>query len=151
MKTAFLSLTLSLMFTTLLSGCNGRSGLERYELSGMVTFQGEPVPQGQVRLTPDRSAGHVGPGSIAEIIDGKYRTPEGRGVVGGPYKVQILGYKTKPGATEETLFPHIPLFPVYVTEIELDSADAVIDFEVPETQEVKQGGQPNESGKASGK
>lgn len=64
----------------------------RYELSGQVTFKGQPVPVGTIVFVPDESKGNRGPGTSAGIADGRYRTPLGQGTIGGPHKVRLSGY-----------------------------------------------------------
>lgn len=64
-------------------------------VSGAVTYKGQPVPNGEIRLTPDSNQGNVGPAVVAMIKDGTYATREGKGIVGGKYQVRIMGYKAR--------------------------------------------------------
>ncbi|HWL10122.1 MAG TPA: hypothetical protein VNQ76_17080 [Planctomicrobium sp.] len=85
------------MFIVLVSlssimGCGNSDSLKKFELSGQVTLDGAPVPVGEISFTPDFSEGNSGPGSIAKIVHGKYQTQSGKGLVGGPYLVQITAY-----------------------------------------------------------
>ena len=71
----------------LFAGCGKSSSVERYELSGKMTFHGAPVPVGVILFEPAK--GNGGPGAMAEIHDGEYRTPPGKGTVGGPHIARI--------------------------------------------------------------
>jgi len=44
------------------TGCN--SGTKLYPLAGEVTYNGEPVPEGSIRFTPDASKGNKGAGHL---------------------------------------------------------------------------------------
>ncbi len=72
-------------------GC-GDGGTKRYQVSGRITFDGEPVPAGSISFDPDSSQGNRGPGGYAVIEDGRYHTLADRGVVGGPHQVRVSGY-----------------------------------------------------------
>lgn len=112
----------------MLSGCGGASGPTRYELSGHVLHQGNPVPIGEIILRPDAAAGNDGPGSVTEIRDGAYRTEPGRGVVGGPYLVEIMGFDGVPvGESTEGAV----LFEPVTRKVELPRQASTHDFEVP--------------------
>lgn len=72
------------------SGCGPNDGLEpRLPVSGMVTYKGEPVPQGSINFEPEDPAGRPATGLIE---DGRFRlttlTP-GDGAIPGRYKVAI--------------------------------------------------------------
>lgn len=73
-----------------LAGCGDR-GPPRYDLAGSVTWKSQPVPRGYIVFTPDSAAGNAGPGTQADIVDGKYKTPPGEGTIGGPHNVSISG------------------------------------------------------------
>jgi hypothetical protein len=55
-----------------LTGCGG--GTQRIRISGQVTFQGKPVPYGNLVFEPDQSKGNRGPQGYAKIQDGRYDT-----------------------------------------------------------------------------
>lgn len=114
------------------SGCGGggTDGPARYGLSGTVTYDGKPVPFGQMIFSPDTAAGNSGPQGFAEIRDGKYQTAEGKGTVGGPHVVQITGFGSDPATGSEDN-PVPPLFSEYQTKADLPKEDATMDFEVP--------------------
>lgn len=108
----------------------------RYELSGHVTFKGQPVPVGTIVFVPDESKGNRGPGTSAGIADGRYRTPPGQGTIGGPHKVRLSGYdgwvRPIPGAPSGQMMPAgPPLFENVELEVEIPRADATLDFHLP--------------------
>lgn len=87
-------LTICLFVVSLsLSGCG--EGSPYSNVSGTVTYQGQPVANGEIRMTPDSNQGNQGPAVVAIIKDGAYSTPEGKGVVGGIYQLRIMGFKGK--------------------------------------------------------
>lgn len=121
-------LGLAPVFVLLLSGCSGSSGPPRYEVSGAVTYNGKPVPAGEVSFQPDASKGNKGPGSLALIKDGRYKTNPKKGVVGGPYIVRILGFDgvaVGDSSTGKTLFDQ------YETKVEFPKQATTQDFSVP--------------------
>jgi hypothetical protein len=119
---------ITIFLVGMLTGCGASSGPTRYELSGRVLHQGKPVPIGEIILRPDAAAGNDGPGSVATIRDGAYRTEAGRGVVGGPYIVEIMGFDGIPvGESTEGAV----LFDPITRKVELSRQAATHDFEVP--------------------
>lgn len=106
-----------------LAGCN--RGPKTYHLTGTITYQGKPVPVGNIMFEPE-TGGQPG---FAKIKDGKYDTSlEGQGVLGGPHRVTITGLD---GIQRGELLNGIQLFPDYRTTADLPASDAVQDFEVP--------------------
>jgi hypothetical protein len=67
-------------------GC-GSSGPQRFSIGGTITFDGSPVPDGEILLTPDAATG--GPTVAGHIENGEYFIPEKRGPLAGKYKVAI--------------------------------------------------------------
>jgi hypothetical protein len=118
----------------LLTGCSRNDGPQRYTVSGKVTYDGKPVPKGFVTFSPDTEAGNSGPGGGAEVRDGVYQTAPGKGVVGGPHRVRIIGFdgiaRTESG---EELADGAALFPTYQSTVDFPKADATHDFEVTTT------------------
>jgi len=114
----------------LVSGCAPPvpDGPPRYELSGSVTFDGKPVPAGEMILSPDTTQGNAGPGAIVMIKDGQYQTEPGAGIVGGAYTVQILGFD---GVATEQSPEGTSIFPTYETTVEFPTENTTHDFEVP--------------------
>jgi len=112
------------------AGCGGNEGPERYDLSGTVTYQGQPVPRGYIQFTPDSSLSNAGPAGYADIQDGKYDTSKnGKGTVGGPHTVTIEGYDgiAKP---EAELPSGTPLFDEWNTIADLPKEPGAMDFKV---------------------
>lgn len=110
-------------------GCSGsEDGPQRYKVTGSLTVAGKPVPAGIIIFEPDLKKGNSGPGGIADIIEGKYKTKPDKGIVGGPHTVRIIGY-TKPhlrGQPEPDL-----LFPEYRVAVDFPSDhDIEKDFDI---------------------
>jgi hypothetical protein len=119
----------------LLTGCGG-SDIELTDLSGKVTFAGQPVVYGQIEFVPDSGKGHQGPAGTAEIVDGSYSTRStGRGVLPGPHLVRITAYEERPvAASDDETAPSSskpPIFSGFTLEKELKEKSQ--DFDVPET------------------
>jgi len=108
-------------------GC-GPGGPPRYDISGSITYNGKPVPGGRIVFEPDREQNNHGPASYAVIKDGHYATDSGKGPVGGPHIVRIMGRDGV--STFES--PHgTTIFPEYRTKVDLPREDTGKDFEVP--------------------
>ncbi len=121
--------TLLAAMATILAGCNASSdGPPRYQVSGTATLNGQPIPVGEVSLTPDTDKGNSGPGSVARIVDGKYQTESGMGVVGGPYTVSISAFDGVPvgESTEGTPLLQQP----HKESVEFEKQDSVKDFAI---------------------
>lgn len=114
-----------------IAGCGGDSGPPRYDVSGTVTYNGQPVPEGVISFRPDGSKGNEGPAANANIIDGKYDTSvAGKGTVGGAHVVIIRGFDGEARPDDE--LPHgKPLFSEYTTNVDLPKSQGeTIDFDV---------------------
>ncbi len=116
-----------------LVGCNDMDGPRRYRLSGSVTYDGKPVPAGIISLEPDTSLGNSGPGTLVEFTNGRYRTTRGKGTVGGPHLVRIVGHDGK--AISEMPLGRC-LFQEYRLQVDLPRHDAAYDFDVPDDHHV---------------
>jgi len=117
------------LLAVVLAGCGG----ERvYPLSGTVTYQGKPVPTGNIVFEPDAAAGNKGPAAFATIKDGHYDTRDGasRGTIGGPHLVRIQG---RDGIPRGELLNGMPLFRDYNTTVDLPKKSGEQNFEVPAT------------------
>jgi len=118
-----------MLFAVLLSGCGGESGPARYDISGKVTFDGKPIPQGSIAFQP--VDGGIG-GGFAIIQDGQYDTSQGgRGHLGGSHKVVITGTDGTPVNAADPDAGMIELFPAYETTHELPEESGTQDFDVP--------------------
>jgi hypothetical protein len=112
-------------------GCS-RKNTGRYDLSGAVSFKGQPVPTGSIIFAPDVSKGNSGPGSTAEIKDGVYRTLPGRGTIGGPHIATISGFDGKSYRKGGDEYPSgNKLFPMTEVRIDLPKEPAKYDFILP--------------------
>jgi hypothetical protein len=114
----------------LVGGCTRPSGPTRYPVSGRVTRGGQPLALGRISFEPETSQGNRGPGAYGEISAGRYETYRTMGAVGGPHRVVIEGYA---GDTDEQRRKRAPLFPTYVTSVDLPAGSASFDFDVPAT------------------
>jgi len=74
------------------AGCGGKGyeGPRRAQVSGAVSFNGQPIVEGSITLTP---VGHTGAGASVPIENGSYMIPEPEGPNPGTYKVQIYGFQ----------------------------------------------------------
>lgn len=86
------SLWLSLLCVLILGmvGC-GKSGPERIPLSGKVTYNGEPIEDGEIAFQPE--PGTDAPPTSAPILDGEYKLSPNFEMVPGTYKVMIRAYQ----------------------------------------------------------
>ena len=110
------------------AGCGGVDGPARYRVSGEVRYEGKPVPAGEIVFRPDTNKGNDGPGSVARIRDGRYETDSGRGVVGGAYVVEIVGFDGVPSA--ESLDGSV-LFSPQSKEVDFPLSAVTQDFDLP--------------------
>ncbi len=81
------------------SGCTKQPKLA--QISGTVTFKGQPVPAGYVSFTPDVASGNSGPLHVFQIKDGVFDssldTSPGQvsGLPPGHYFIRIAGFDGK--------------------------------------------------------
>lgn len=117
----------------LLVGCGPPAGPKTYRLTGTVTYKGEPVPVGNVSLSPDSAQGNQGPGATTGIQNGKFETAPDQGHIGGHYILYVNGYDGVPVESGEGGMDPAgkPLFSAYQTKVELPAADHEIKIEVP--------------------
>jgi len=111
----------------LVLGCAKSDGLERYRLSGSVTYDGQPVPKGEIQFTPNSREGNPGPGTFLKIENGQYETAAGKGVLGGPYGVRIVGYDGKANSESDL---GVSLFKPFSERVDLPKEDSTRDFEI---------------------
>jgi len=109
-------------------GCSGPNGPARYEVHGTVTFDGRPVPAGEIVFEPDATQGNSGPQTRASIHNGEYCTPKGKGSVPGPVLVQIRAYDGEPNPESQI---GRELAPAYRTTLELPQENSKQNFDVP--------------------
>ncbi|MFM1904584.1 MAG: hypothetical protein RLZZ440_2484 [Planctomycetota bacterium] len=116
-------------------GC-GSSGPVRYDVSGTVTFDGQPVPVGTITFVP--VSGNTGPGGSAGIEGGRFDTAAtGKGPTGGPHVAIITGFDGKTVGGIEKVQEGSPLFIDYREEVDLPREKAVRDFTVPGSARLK--------------
>jgi hypothetical protein len=71
--------------TVLCIGCGEDNPLGRHAISGMVTFQGQPLSHGTIEFMPVTDGVHTG----SRIADGRYEIPQEQGLPPGKYQVMI--------------------------------------------------------------
>src|SRR5262245_39980157 len=78
-------------------GCNSKP--KGAQLSGKVTFKGQPVPAGYIQFTPDVGNGGRGSIKVLQIKDGVYdssKEPPDQALTPGAYLLRIAGFDGKP-------------------------------------------------------
>lgn len=86
-------LLICVVVSTLLTGCPSNNGPPRYKISGKVTYQGQPVEEGNITFA-DTTTGQVNEGPLG--AGGTYSTE----LPAGSYKVSVAPplIETKPTA-----------------------------------------------------
>lgn len=69
-------------------GCSGQSQVPRIAVTGTVTVDGTPLPKGKVVFTP--AEGNASLMAMAQIVDGRFETPESFGPIPGIQRVEII-------------------------------------------------------------
>jgi hypothetical protein len=87
-------------------GCGGGDELlsKRCSVTGTVTFDGQPVENGQIIFTPKGKEGSV---AGALIEDGEYFIPRDKGPVAGRHSVSITASR-KTGEQKKAIMPAPP-------------------------------------------
>jgi hypothetical protein len=113
----------------LAAGC-GKSGPKKIQLSGKVTFKGQPVPSGYISFLPEVNQGNLGKEiCVVQIKDGVYdsSTEQNPGVYPGPTTIKIGGFD---GKNNPPLYPKgKQIFNEY--ELHDTVVEGPRDFEVP--------------------
>src|SRR5262245_53264522 len=112
----------------LLAGCS--AGERLYDVSGTITFEGQPIPKGLIFFDPDPSKGTPGTQGFANIEDGRYDTAspgKGKGIRGGVYVIRISGFDGKVGP--EAPFGQF-LFAEHEFKKELPPQKQTLDYDV---------------------
>jgi hypothetical protein len=124
-----------LILMCLVAGCLSDPGPKRYRVSGEITFDGKPVPDGEILFTPDSGKGNSGPQGVAIIKDGRYDTSGTRapGVAGGPTVVQVAALSDPTGK----------LLCEYQFTIDLPKSDTTHRIEIPASAANKKAGGPD--------
>jgi hypothetical protein len=85
---------------TVAAGCSTQPEVKKVQVSGKVTFNGQPVPAGWISFQPDGSQGNPGREvRLVMIKDGVYdssKEKDAAGVYPGPTIIRIAGFNGKP-------------------------------------------------------
>ena len=84
-------MVLSISTLTVSAGCGSNSGLKRVVVEGRVTFDGEPITNGDVMFYPTEKS--PAPTAGGSIKDGKYVASARGGVPVGQRRVEIRAYR----------------------------------------------------------
>jgi hypothetical protein len=85
-----------LLLSVVLTGCSGKDGPEKVTVTGEVTFNGDPLPEGEIIFRGDSGKGAA---SAGKIKDGKYTLE----CTLGSKRVEIRAMRVKPGSVAKTL------------------------------------------------
>jgi hypothetical protein len=120
MRTLTASFGLVMLLTIL--GC-ADAEQKRCRVSGTVSYDGKPIPYGEVLITPDGAKQNSGAQGIAPLRDGKYDTSAsgGKGYGGGPAVIRVTGFDREGGK----------LLCEQEFEVDLPAGDATHNIEVP--------------------
>lgn len=124
---------LGLLTACVVLGCGGDNEPKRYRVQGKVSYDGKPIPYGDVLITPDGAKKNSGPQGFANIRDGVFDTsgPGGKGYGGGPAVIRVTGFDKEGGK----------LLCEQEFQVDLPAGDAEHDVNVP----------PEPKGKGKGK
>jgi hypothetical protein len=123
-------LIVCLLLTSL--GCGSAERATKHAISGTVTYGGDPVPSGSLRLTPDHDKGNRGPATTIVISEGTYQSLPDYGVVGGPYIAEITGFEALSAEEAEKFVTPKPLFKPFTVAVDLEAGANVKNFDVPQ-------------------
>ena len=111
-----------------LAGCSRPNG--RHTVSGTVTFDGKPVPEGVVAIEPDAAAGNRGPRAEAEIRNGRFQTAPSKGAIAGPVIIEAWGAD---GVETKESPIGVVLFHNYRLKMTLPEKSSTLEIVVPAT------------------
>lgn len=83
----------------LFCGCGGPEGPEMVDISGTVTYQGEPIQDGAIRFVP--AQGEQNRVTPVQIKNGAYEASGDRGLAVGNYKVEFHAYEEDTAAAAD--------------------------------------------------
>jgi len=139
-----------LLSACLLAGC-GDSAPKSDQVSGKVTFDGQPVVYGAINFIPDADKGHKGPAGNAEIIDGVYNTADagGSGLLKGPHiaRVTVFPEKLPPTNLDDSVLTKAPQPITIGFPVNVEVNGPTLDIEVPAK---AKGFDMNKTGRSSG-
>ena len=80
---------------TLFLGCSPQPKMA--QLSGKLTFKGQPVPAGYIVFTPDVASGNLGQNKVLQVKEGVFdsATAPEPGLKPGRYQLRIAGFDGK--------------------------------------------------------
>jgi hypothetical protein len=84
----------------LLTGCGSGTGL--YEVTGTVTYDNSPLPDGVIEFWPLDGQGTKG---STNITNGQYKIPKDKGLQAGKYRVSIICGDGSSGAGDAGVTP----------------------------------------------
>jgi len=124
-------LTRFLFVFILAAGCSTKPKLA--QLSGKVTFKGQPVPAGFISFTPDAVNGNPGQTRLLQIKDGVYDSSKEAppGISPGPYFLQINGFD---GKKIPYYWQGKQIFNTWKDEFTVPDGASTKDFDVPASQ-----------------
>lgn len=130
-----ITLLVCLSMLVCLVGCGSKTG---NRVSGMITFQGKPVPAGKIYFMPDSSKGNKGATGYADIRDGKYDTSTegGQGAPSGAVVIAIEGTDPSAAPTGKDVSGDVTaklLFARYEVPVDMPDSVSTKDIEVPAT------------------
>ncbi len=121
---------LTILSVILVAGCSAKPQLS--QLSGKVTFKGEPVPAGYISFTPDVAKGGLGQIKVMQIKDGVYDSAKESepGINPGAYLIKIAGFN---GKKEPKFGQGKQIFNPVDDEFTVPSGTTTKDFVVPDS------------------
>jgi hypothetical protein len=128
-KRLFFAATTTVCLSLAVAGCGPRMPKGLVAVEGDVTFQGRPVPYGEVVFEPDPAQGNRGPQSRCSISNGAYATRAGYGAPIGPVIVTVTGLTRPPFFDYREAKP---LFEPHTFTADLQAASPRLDIVVPE-------------------
>ncbi|MBX7105335.1 MAG: hypothetical protein K1X57_14725 [Gemmataceae bacterium] len=125
MNTLVRSTTLLVAYAAL--GCG--QGPAEYHVAGTVTWNGKPLPRGQIFFDPDLRKKNDGVQGYAMVEDGRFDTRKGRATAGGPHVIRAAGFD---GVAGSELPLGRPLFAEITIERDLPKQNSTIEIQLPE-------------------
>ena len=112
-----------------MAGCSGDKNTY-YNVSGTVTYDGNPVPKGTIQFLPDATKQNAGPAGFANIENGQFDTKLlGKGTTGGAYYAVVNGFDGQADPGNELPLGK-PLFTDYRISVDLPKSDTTQSFEI---------------------
>lgn len=109
-------------------GC-AESDSPRFNLSGKISYRGQPIPLGTITFLPVNQPDLSGPPAYALIKDGQFSTAgDGLGHFGGETDLMVAGYDGIPTSDEAPM--GTPLFSAKSLRRDLEKANSQLDIEL---------------------